>query len=289
MVNRHHFFKNSYISQLSLKKVQKSQILCKISKVKIDPLIHSISNVSEDWHWPGCVPWTSRSHWMEKTGISFKVLFVSQKSTKKIHAKSAHRRIPFQMSQKVDIALDNGQWGHIFRCNELVPVGGKREDYHLPPPSNNWLSANHLQSQHQQWSNTSHPNNNQMISYTSPNKRISHSNNDQKLLDPVQTNKQFSDPYLRRKTAIVPSFPLGITLQVPRVLPSCEIGNKPFQTPQLYNSNSCLVVSSSWNLWFWFKIGDFKLLALMSRWITYLFVGPVKFLRTGLFGRRSWN
>ena len=30
------------------KKVQKSQILCKISKVKIDPLIHSISNVSED-------------------------------------------------------------------------------------------------------------------------------------------------------------------------------------------------------------------------------------------------
>ena len=133
MVNRHHFFKNSYISQLSLKKVQKSQILCKISKVKIDPLIHSISNVSEDWHWPGCVPWTSRSHWMEKTGISFKVLFVSQKRTKKIHAKSAHRRIPFQMSQKVDIALDNGQWGHIFRCNELVPVGGKREDYHLPP------------------------------------------------------------------------------------------------------------------------------------------------------------
>ena len=134
MVNRHHFFKNSYISQLSLKKVQKSQILCKISKVKIDPLIHSISNVSEDWHWPGCVPWTSRSHWMEKTGISFKVLFVSQKRTKKIHAKSAHRRIPFQMSQKVDIALDNGQWGHIFRCNESLPVGGKREGYHLPPP-----------------------------------------------------------------------------------------------------------------------------------------------------------
>ena len=71
--------------------------------------------------------------------------------------------------------------------------------------------------------------------------------------------------------------------------PSCEIGNKPFQTPQIYNSNSCLVVSSSLNLWFWFKIGDFKLLALLSRWITYLFVGPVKFLRTGLFGRRSWN
>ena len=91
----------------------------------------------------------------------------------------------------------------------------------------------------------SHLNNDQMMSYTSSKKRISHPNHDKKLLDPVQTNKQFSDPYLRRKTAIVPSFPLGITLQVPRVLPSCEIGNKPFQTPQLYNSNSCLVVSSS--------------------------------------------
>ena len=38
-----------------------------------------------------------------------------------------------QMSQKVDIAFYNGHWGHNFRCNELVPVGNKREDYHLPP------------------------------------------------------------------------------------------------------------------------------------------------------------
>ena len=64
------------------KKVQKSQILCKMSKVKMDPLIHPISNVSEYWHWPEYVPWTSSSHWMEKTGISFIVLFASQKTQK---------------------------------------------------------------------------------------------------------------------------------------------------------------------------------------------------------------
>ena len=80
---------------------------------------------------------------------------------------------------------------------------------------------------------------------------------------------------LRRKSAIVPSLPLGIALRDPRVL------------PLLWNWEPRF--SDSSHLWFWFKIGDFKLLALLSGRITYLFVGPVKFLRRGLFGRRSWN
>ena len=154
--------------------MQKSQILCKMSKVKMDPLIHPISNVSEYWHWPECVPGTSRSHWMEKTGISFIVLFAPQKTTKKFHAKSVHRRIPFQMSQ------NNGHWGHIFRCKDLVPVGNNREDYHLAPP---WFALPAKIGFPQTICHAS-PSTDQtlpistMISYTSPNKRISHLNND---------------------------------------------------------------------------------------------------------------
>ena len=81
-----------------------------------------------------------------------------------------------------------------------------------------------------------------MFSYTSPNKRISHSNNDQKLLDPVQTNKQFSDSYLRRKTAFVPPLPFGITLLVPTVLPL--LWN--WEPTITYSSGSRLATSSFW-------------------------------------------
>ena len=108
----------------------------------------------------------------------------------------------------------------------------------------------------------SHSNNDQMISYTISNKRISNSNNDQKLLTlPCSNEQTIFRPLLKKENCHRPILPPWNYTPGPKSpAPPVKLGTNHlrllksiirihawwFQAPQIYDSGSRLATSSFW-------------------------------------------